>query len=180
MKKFLCIALLSVVMLNTTACNPAWINIALNDLPILVQIALNIVGLKSAVQGQPPSPEEEAAVKNISNEAATDLKLVQTLYQDYKAAPSDSKRDAILAGIQTVQTNLTGLLATFHVKNDDLQSRVVASVNLVLGVVSSIALLVPGAPNPTNAAIGPPPTAHTIKARYNANVCRGVLSCELK
>ena len=70
-------------------CSAQWVNVALADLPVLTQMALNIAAMVATLQsGKQASAAELAAVQNISAEASKDLTLLQTFYNDYKASPS--------------------------------------------------------------------------------------------
>ena len=74
-------AVLAVVLcmsLMATGCTAEWIKIALADLPVLTQMALNIASLVAALQMvKQVSPSEAAAIQNISTEAGKDLNLLQ-------------------------------------------------------------------------------------------------------
>jgi hypothetical protein len=78
----LCLALIA------TGCSAQWISVALADLPVLTQMALNIAGLvHTTTSNEASDPSEAAAIRNISGEATKDLVLLQQLYQSYKANP---------------------------------------------------------------------------------------------
>ena len=69
------------ITIATTGCSAQWINIALQDLPVLTQMALNIATLVSAlVSGQQANPGDVAVIQNISTQASRDLNLLQSLY----------------------------------------------------------------------------------------------------
>ncbi len=76
------------IVLATTGCTAQWISVALADLPVLTQMALNITTLITTLRsGQQISVGEAAAIQNISMQASSDLNLLQSLYDQYKAAP---------------------------------------------------------------------------------------------
>jgi hypothetical protein len=83
------LALALAIAIATTGCSAQWINIALQDLPVLTQMALNIATLVSAVaSGQQASSADVAVIQNISAQASRDLNLLQNLYSEYKASPN--------------------------------------------------------------------------------------------
>jgi hypothetical protein len=83
------LALVLAIAIAATGCSAQWINIALQDLPVLTQMALNIATLVSALaSGQQASTADIAVIQNISAQASRDLNLLQTLYGEYKANPS--------------------------------------------------------------------------------------------
>jgi hypothetical protein len=57
------------------------------DLPALTQMALNLTALAATLQtGKQLSPAESLAIQNVVGEASKDLTLLQSLYNQYKAA----------------------------------------------------------------------------------------------
>ena len=171
------LAVVLCVSLATTGCTAEWIKVALADLPVLTQMALNIASLVAALEtGKQVSPTEAAAIQNISAEAGKDLNLLQALYDQYKANPDK----AILAKIQSVigdiNQNLPALLQAAHITNPTLLARVTAAVNLILSTVSSFASLMPQPAAPSVAARRAPantPVPHVkdLKMQWNAQVC---------
>src|SRR5438046_8071427 len=136
-------AVLAVVLclsLAATGCTAEWIKVALADLPVLTQMALNIASLVAALQmGKQVSPNEAAAIQNISAEATKDLNLLQALYDQYKSNPDK----AILAKIQSVigdiNQNLPALLQAAHITNPTLFAREAAAQNWIFSRVSRCA-----------------------------------------
>src|SRR5438270_13205851 len=85
--------------IGITGCSGQWINLALQDLPVLTQMALNIATLASTLaSGQQANSGDVAVIQNISAQASRDLSLLQSLYSEYKANPSATT----LAKIQNV------------------------------------------------------------------------------
>jgi len=83
------LALVLSILIATAGCSAQWINTALQDLPVLTQMALNIATLVSTLAaGQQASTGDIAVIQNISAQASRDLNLLQTLYSEYKAGPS--------------------------------------------------------------------------------------------
>ena len=68
------------ISLIATGCSAQWISVALADLPVLTQMALNLAALVTTLQaGKQLAPAEAMAIQNISAEAGTDLTLLQSL-----------------------------------------------------------------------------------------------------
>ena len=135
------------VSLIATGCTAQWISVALADLPVLTQMALNItslvVSLRSARQ---ISPADAAAIQNISTEASKDLNLLQSLYNQYKASPDAGTLLKIHSTMAEINQNLPALLAAVHISDPVEATRITAGVNLILTTVQSFAALMPGAP----------------------------------
>ena len=148
---------------------------ALADLPVLTQMALNIAALVSTLQsGKQLTPAEALAIQNISAEASKDLTLLQALYNTYKANPSPDTLQKIESLIQDTSQNLPALLQAAHISDPALSARITAAVNLILTTVSSFASLIPQAPTAAprtarqNTVI---PRAKDLKKQWNQQVC---------
>jgi hypothetical protein len=134
----LCLALIA------TGCSAEWINVALADLPVLTQMALNIASLvRTGSSGEAPDASEAEAIRNVSGEAIKDLVLMQQLYQSYKANPSVDNIRKIQNVITALNRNLPALFETSHIKNPALSTRVSVAVNLILTTVNTFAALIP-------------------------------------
>jgi len=115
------------ISLAATGCTAEWIKVALADLPVLTQMALNIASLVAALEtGKQVSPTEAAAIQNISAEAGKDLNLLQALYDQYKANPDKATLAKIQSVIGDVNQNLPALLQAAHISNPTLSARVTA------------------------------------------------------
>ncbi len=146
--KILLAVVLSVALI-ATGCSAQWLSVALADLPVLTQMALNIAALVSTLQsGNQLNPTEALAIQNISAEASKDLTLLQALYDTYKKSPNASTLQKIEALIQDTNQNLSALLQAAHISDPALSTRISAAVNLILTSVSSFASLIPKAPIP--------------------------------
>jgi hypothetical protein len=136
-----CVLCLSLI---ATGCSAQWISIALADLPVLTQMALNIATLADTLHsGEQLNPSEAAAIQSISSEASKDLRLLQQLYQDYKANPSVNGLQKIQTVIADLNTSLPELLQAGHIKNPVLSTKVNIAVNLILTTVNTFAALIP-------------------------------------
>ncbi len=163
------------VVMATTACTSQWISVALADLPVLTQMALNIATLITTLQsGQQISTTDAAAIQSISTEASKDLNLLQTLYNQYKAAPDAGTLQKIQSTISTINQNLPALLAAVHVSDPVLAARVTAGVNLILTTVQSFSALMPATVNTARKVAGQKlaiPHAAELKKQWNQQVC---------
>ncbi len=94
------LVVLLAISLLATGCSAQWISVALADLPVLLQMALNIGSLVTTLQsGKQLSASEAPAIQNISAEASKDLNLAANALQpvqgesDRQRATEDPKRD---------------------------------------------------------------------------------------
>ena len=148
---------------------------ALADLPVLTQMALNIAALVATLQsGKQLTPAEVQAIRNISAEASKDLTLLQALYNQYQANPSPDTLQKIEGLIQDINQSLLALLQAAHINNPALSTRITAAVNLILTTIGSFAALIPQAPTAVpkaarqNAVI---PHPKELKRQWNQQVC---------
>ena len=161
--------------LIATGCSAQWISVALADLPVLTQMALNIAALVATLQsGKQLTSAEALAIQNISAEASKDLTLLEALYNAYKTNPSLDTLQKIESLIQDTNQNLPALLQAAHISDPALSARITAAVNLILTSVSSFASLIPQAPSAAakraqwNAVI---PHPKDLKRQWNQQVC---------
>jgi hypothetical protein len=166
------IALLSLVLF-ASGCSAKWISVALADLPVLLQMALNIGTVVTTLEsGKQLSSGEAAAIQDISNEASKDLNLLQSLYNQYKATPSASTIQKIQSAIADMNQNLPALLQAAHVSDATLSARISAAVNLILTTVNSFATLLPQVAAPAQAVQAKAiPHASDLKKQWNQQVC---------
>jgi hypothetical protein len=175
------LVVLLAISLLATGCSAQWISVALADLPVLLQMALNIGSVVTTLQsGQQLNAAEAQAIQNISAEASKDLNLLQTLYNQYKANPTASALQKIQSTIADVNQNLPALLQAAHIGDPVLAARVAAAVNLILATVTSFAALIPqvsGMPTGRIAAAAPSgkkatiPQPKDLKKQWNQTVC---------
>lgn len=107
----------------TTACSPNWINVALQDLPVLTQMALNIATLASTLSPQ-QNPADLPVIQNISSQASRDLNLLLTLYNEYKDSPNTTSLGKIQSAIGLINQHLPALLESARISNALLKARV--------------------------------------------------------
>jgi hypothetical protein len=171
------LAIVLSISLIATGCSAQWISIALADLPVLIQMALNIGTIVTTLQsGQQISAAEAAAIQNISAQASKDLNLLATLYNDYKTNPSAVTLQKIQGVIADIDQNLPALLQGAHIGDPVLSARVTAGVNLILTTVASFAALMPqsSALRASQKAAHPAPAipkASDLKKQWNQQVC---------
>jgi hypothetical protein len=145
------LALVLAIIIAATGCTAQWITVALEDLPVLTQMALNIATLVSALAtGQQASSADVAVIQNISAQASRDLNLLQTLYNEYKASPNATTLQKIENAIADLNQNLPNLLQSAHVSNPTVSARITAAVNLIITTVNSFASLMPQTSMPTS------------------------------
>jgi len=171
------LAIVLSISLLAAGCSAQWISIALADLPVLTQMALNIGTIVTTLEsGKQISAADAAAVQNISAQASKDLNLLEALYNEYKANPSASALQKIQSVITDINQNLPALLQAAHIGDPVLSARIGAAVNLILTTVASFAALMPQtSARPTaqkvasqQAAI---PKASDLKKQWNQQVC---------
>jgi len=141
------------ISLIATGCSVQWISVALADLPVLTQMALNITALIATLQsGEQLSPTEALGIQNISIEASKDLILLQGLYNAYKSNPSPATIQKIKTVIADINQNLPALLQAGHISDAALSVRITAAVSLIVTTVSSFESLIPPAPTSAKTA----------------------------
>jgi hypothetical protein len=174
-KTFLAIVLS--ISLLATGCSAQWISIALADLPVLVQMALNIGTIVTTLEsGKQISSADAAAIQNISAQASKDLNLLEALYNEYKANPSASALQKIQSVIADLNQNLPALLQAAHIGDPVLEARIAAAVNLILTTSASFAALIPqtSARLTAQKSTRQPasiPKASDLKKQWNQQVC---------
>ena len=168
------LALVLAIAIASTGCSAQWIGIALQDLPVLTQMALNIATVVSTLaSGQQASSADVAVIQNISAQASRDLNLLQTLYNEYKASPSMTTLQKIQNAIEDLNQNLPTLLQSAHISNATLSARITAAVNLILTTVNSFAALMPATSATTSRKAATATLLHAkdLKKQWNQQVC---------
>jgi hypothetical protein len=171
------LAIVLSISLLSTGCSAQWISIALADLPVLTQMALNIGTIITTLQsGQQINPTDAAAIQNISAQASKDLNLLESLYNEYKSNPSASALQKIQNVIADINQSLPALLQAAHIGDPLLSARVGAGVNLILTTVASFAALIPQTSAQfTSQKVAHPvvavPKASDLKKQWNQQVC---------
>jgi hypothetical protein len=170
-------AVLAIVLILTTfnmSCTTSWVQVALNDLPVLIQIATAIISFF------PAASQDAAVVAQISTQAQADLNLILSLYNDYKSTPTPTTLAKIQAAIADAQTNLPALLQAAHISNPALVQKVTAAVNIILTTIAAISALIPvSAAGGFKAISGKAtvPSASDLKKAWAQQVCAGDATC---
>ena len=163
------------VSLIATGCTAQWISVALADLPVLTQMALNITSLVVSLRSaRHISPADAAAIQNISTEASKDLNLLQSLYNQYKASPDAGTLQKIQSTMAEINQNLPALLAAVHISDPVEATRITAGVNLILTTVQSFAALMPATVRTARRVAGQKlviPNPGDLKKQWNQQVC---------
>jgi hypothetical protein len=170
------LAIVLSISLMATGCSAQWISIALADLPVLIQMALNIGTIVTTLQsGNQISAADATAIQNISAQASKDLNLLQALYNDYQASPNASNLQKIESVIADINRSLPALLQAAHIGDPVLSARVAAGVNLILTTVTTFAALIPQTRLPLAMQKVPHPAAipkaGDLKKQWNQQVC---------
>jgi len=178
-------------------CSTSWIKVALADLPIITQVALNIAGIVAAAQtkGQ-ATTAANTQIQFVANQVQSDLTLVENLITTYQSAPAASRAGIvgqISIALADAQSNLKSILTAVHVDNAALQSTITAAVAIAVSTLASIQSLVPArlggpqtSPTPASTSISasaksakaahanvPPPSASQLKREFNSIFASG-------
>jgi hypothetical protein len=171
------LAIVLSISLLATGCSAQWISIALADLPVLTQMALNIGTIITTLQsGHQISAADAAAIQNISAQASKDLNLLESLYHEYKSNPSASTLQKIQTIIADINQSLPALLQAAHIGDPVLSARIAAGVNLILTTVASFSALIPQtSPHVAAQKMAHPapsiPKSSDLKKQWNQQVC---------
>ena len=168
------LALVLALVSATTGCTSQWVNVAVQDLPVLTQMALNIATLVSTLAaGKQASTADVAVIQNISAQASRDLNLLQSLYNEYKASPNNTTLQKIQNIISGLNQNLPALLQAAHISNPILSVRVSAAINLIISTVNSVASLMPQSSAATSRKLHALPLLreNDLKKQWNLQVC---------
>ena len=162
--------------LIAVGCSTRWISVALEDLPVLTEMALNIATVVATLQTEKQvSLPESAAIQNISAEASRDLNLLQTLCNDYKQKADAGTLKEIQTTIATINTSLPSMLQAARISDPVLLTRVSAAVNLIVSTVNTFATLMPQAKPSTSqksaTAKAGIPNAGQLRTSWNRQVC---------
>lgn len=152
-------------------CNAAsWIQTALNDLPIVVQIAESIISIVAAAQGS-ADPAALGVAQTAANAAKQALLEAQSFVAQYNSTKTGTLLGNIDAALTTAQSQLGAILAALHITNQTLAATLAAAIGSGLTIVVAIQALVPAPPAATSArAALHTSTMSAIKTAYNESV----------
>lgn len=168
------LALVLAITITATGCTTQWITVALEDLPVLTQMALNIASLVSSLAtSQQASTADVAVIQNISAQASRDLNLLETLYNEYKASPSATTLQKIQSVISDLNQNLPNLLQSARISNPTVSARITAAVNLIITTINSFASLMPQTSMPTSSKAPASRLLHAkdLRRQWNQQIC---------
>lgn len=124
----------------------SWIQTALSDLPVLIQMAGSIMSLVALTKtGNAPSQQELAAIQQISTVAMNGLQAIQALYNSYTNSNATTTVQEIQAACQALVSNLQQLLTAAQIKDPALLNRISAAVGLIDSTVNTFLALLPKA-----------------------------------
>jgi len=123
-----------------SGCSTGWIQTAISDAPIVLQIVLSILSIVD-VKAIP-------AAQSAGSQAQQDLALLQKYLADYKTAQANSPQQSqaltnIQAALTAAQTDLNAILAAIHVSNPQKQQAIAAGLGVALTVLAAIESLIP-------------------------------------
>lgn len=128
---------------SMAACNvQEWINAALKDLPIVVQIALSIISMVGAASGSANAAEAQLA-QRAADEAKRDLEAALQFVKDYESHKDPGLLGKIDDLLLTAQSNLGSILSSFHVGNQMLAATISAAIGSAITVIVAIQSLIP-------------------------------------
>jgi len=112
----------------------------------LIPAAANLLALVAELEGKTVSAADLQTIENAGTQAGADLQLIQALitaYQQADAASQPGILNQIESAINSVQSNLQGLLPALHIKDAATQAKITAVVGILLSEVQSLAAVVP-------------------------------------
>lgn len=165
-------ALLAGGVVTLEGCNATqWIQIALNDLPTIVQIALSIVNMVGAFAGG-ADPAIVTKTQSVAAQVQTDLQTAQSLIQEYQANASTTLLSKINAAMTAAKDNLAAILTTFHIMDPVKQSEISAGVAAAIAAVTYLESLIPTPAVPAQAKLkaAAVSNANYMKSAFNVAV----------
>ena len=175
MKKIFSFALCLSLIVCMVACS---VDQVLADIDVIVQIASQI-----GVAVGDISPADAAVIQTFSQIATAGIQAVQTTYDAYKASGAQSDLEKLQAAIAALKTNLQDDLQALRITDPTTVAKVTAWVNLITTSLDAVLAALPqGTPSPTAAArtmaVGMVlPTAESLQARWQNEVCQGDAHC---
>ena len=121
---------------------PSWEKSASSTLAFAAPLVEEIVALSA---GEPAAAE----VQSIVSEVQKDMATVATVVSGAAGEPSATSYQTATTALNSIKTNLTGLLTAGHVKNPDTLAKVTGITNTIIGEAEAILSEMPA---PTAAA----------------------------
>jgi hypothetical protein len=169
---------LGFVTFELEGCAPAsWIDVAIKDLPIVINIATTVATIVAdALGGGVLSPAIAAAIQAAAKAAQVALALVQQLVADYQANPSASIIQKIETALTDVQSQLNAILDAAHIDNAALRATISGIIGLALTVVAALISILPQPkPVPAGAKVSRVPIK-PMSPKQIRNSCNAILS----
>jgi hypothetical protein len=181
-KGWLSAALVPILALSLAfmpACNPNWIGTALADLPVILQIIVQITTIVAAAKGTTVDPNLAAEVQQDATAAQTHFTNADNLYTTYQQATA-AQKPALVGQINSElaagEQQLQAILVAFHVSDSNLQAAVSIAISSALTTAMLIQSLIP----PPSAAIAAgrvyaperPPSPGELKGAVNSGFAR--------
>lgn len=165
----------SALPLSMEGCNATqWIQTALNDLPLVLQIVTNILQIIAAAGGV-VTASVQTAVNTIGTDAKNALMTAQQAVTDYEnnAANKTTLLGKLDAALVTAQNDFSQMLAAFQINDPGLESTIAAVLGSAVTIIVALQTIIPPAPapNPVVGAVRGTPKPRTdseaIKTAYN-------------
>lgn len=162
------------VLALAVGCTAAWIQTAINDAPVVIQIVTSIMQIASTATTA-ITPGDAVVAQTVANEAVADLKTAQALINNYQSAPASAQPgilNQIDAALQAAQSNMAQILTDLHIKDPALQAEISGGIGIAIGTVEAMATLIPKPPTAGKRAVQPvkPMAPKQLKAAFNAVV----------
>jgi hypothetical protein len=139
MKSKMITAVILSMTLVISGCSTKWIDVALADIPVLVNLVTSIIGLYNS------DPQVGKEVQEYAAEAGSDLQILKALIDEYNSQPS-SVRASTKARIAAVLTEISGhfndILTAAHVHNTNSAQHIAQAVQVAILTVNTISALV--------------------------------------
>jgi hypothetical protein len=169
-------------------CTTSWIDVALKDLPVIVNIATTVATIVAdALSGGVLTPAIAAIISTAATAVNAALTVVSQLVATYQANPSASIITKIQEALTTVQSNLQAILNAAHIDNPALQATITGIIGLALSVVSALISILPAPALPASASrttvlhAAKLPSAGQLKSQANSILAaNGYAQYELK
>ena len=186
-------AAIAVATVPMTGCSNAWIEVVINDIPIVINIVNSVVAVVAQATGDGALPANvAAALTTAMNVAVASLNAFQDAANAYNANKSQGNLTALIAALTKVQSDVQGVVATLPAGsvNPSVIAVIVAALGTAILTLSSIQALIPGAApavvtaKAVQAVVSGkvvPPNAETLKSSFNAVLgLHGFASFQLK
>lgn len=130
-------------------CNPnAWLALALNDLPVIIQIITSILSIVSAATGS--STAAAVALANTAAGKAKDaINEAIAFLKQYQANKTNTLLGNVDDALTTAQSQLGAILSILGINNPVLQATLAAAIGSALTIIVAVQTLVPAPVQPT-------------------------------